>query len=460
MLDIPFGASDNKNMSFVDILIIFIPIIIVLVIVVLSFSVFFRMEKIPTGGARSSSGKVKGVREGAPLPKNAKSQQDLANYYYEMGNYAKAAQIYAILVNGAMVNRRLDGFNISLRYGISLMKTGHLDQAYKYVADAFLMNRSDFTAASTLGMIEYMRGNYDTAIIRFKIADQLQPRDRQVRKYIGLCLFRLSKYNEAYPLLSTCLDFDPDNHELMYSVAKCCCQMGKNEEALKTFNYLKNDEEYGSLACLEAGGIYLSKGMNDEALSLFQQAASARNLGYEESMELQYRTGIAHLRKNELTAAMNIFTELSKIKADYKDVRLLLDKYGAISSNKGLSGYMFAEEGEFSDICRRLIDLLFPKAGIKILESSFSANRYMEIFANIETSKWEDNVLFRFYRSNFTIDEVPIREFYAKMRDRKINRGFCLTAGSFSDSAKSFTEARYIDLVEGPQLEDLLKKLS
>ena len=344
------------------------------------------------------------------MPKNAKSQQDLANYYFENGDYAKAAQIYAILVNGATVNRKLDGFNISLRYGISLMKTGHLDQAYKYVADAFLMNRSDFTAASTLGLIEYKRGNYDTAIIRFKIADQIQPRDRKVRKYIGLCLFRLNKYNEAYPLLNACLEYDPDNHELIYCVAKCCCQMGRNDEALKAFNYLKNDEEYGSLSCLEAGGIYLAKGMNDEALSLFQQAAAAQNLGYEETLELQYRTGIAYLRKNELTAAITIFNEISKVKPDYKDVRLLLEKYGAISGNKGLSGYMFAEEGEFSDICRRLIDFLFPKAGIKILESSFSANRFMEIFANIETVKWEDNVLFRFYRSNLVIDEIPIRK--------------------------------------------------
>lgn len=446
-------------MSFTDILIIFVPIIIVLIIAVLSVSLFFRVENVSSTSRLRSEKSVKGVKSGAPLPKNAKSQQDLANYYFENGDYAKAAQIYAILVNGATVNRKLDGFNISLRYGISLMKTGHLDQAYKYVADAFLMNRSDFTAASTLGLIEYKRGNYDTAIIRFKIADQIQPRDRKVRKYIGLCLFRLNKYNEAYPLLNACLEYDPDNHELIYCVAKCCCQMGRNDEALKAFNYLKNDEEYGSLSCLEAGGIYLAKGMNDEALSLFQQAAAAQNLGYEETLELQYRTGIAYLRKNELTAAITIFNEISKVKPDYKDIRLLLEKYGAISGNKGLSGYMFAEEGEFSDICRRLIDFLFPKAGIKILESSFSANRFMEIFANIETVKWEDNVLFRFYRSNLVIDEIPIREFYAKMRDRKINRGFCLTAGSFSDAAKSFTEARYIDLIEGSQLEELLKKL-
>ena len=446
-------------MSFTDILIIFVPIIIVLIIAVLSVSLYLRIENVSSTSRLRSEKSVKGVKSGAPLPKNAKSQQDLANYYFENGDYAKAAQIYAILVNGATVNRKLDGFNISLRYGISLMKTGHLDQAYKYVADAFLMNRSDFTAASTLGLIEYKRGNYDTAIIRFKIADQIQPRDRKVRKYIGLCLFRLNKYNEAYPLLNACLEYDPDNHELIYCVAKCCCQMGRNDEALKAFNYLKNDEEYGSLSCLEAGGIYLAKGMNDEALSLFQQAAAAQNLGYEETLELQYRTGIAYLRKNELTAAITIFNEISKVKPDYKDVRLLLEKYGAISGNKGLSGYMFAEEGEFSDICRRLIDFLFPKAGIKILESSFSANRFMEIFANIETVKWEDNVLFRFYRSNLVIDEIPIREFYAKMRDRKINRGFCLTAGSFSDAAKSFTEARYIDLIEGSQLEELLKKL-
>lgn len=445
-------------MSFTDILIIFVPIIIILIIIAVSVSFIFRVENV--SARHRSEKKMKNITPGMPLPKNVKSQQDLANYYYENGDYVKAAQIYSVLIGNASVNRKLDGFNISLRYGISLMKTGHLDQAYKYVADAFLMNRSDFTAASTLGLIEYKRGNYDTAIIRFKIADQIRPRDRQVRKYIGLCLFHLNKYNEAYPLLNACLEYDSDNRELIYCVAKCCVQMGRSEEALKAFNYLKNDEEYGSLACLEVGGIYLSKGMNDEALSFLQQAAAAQNLGYEESLELQYRTGLAYLRKNELANAMNIFNEISKTKPDYKDVRLLLEKYGAISANKGLSGYIFAEEGEFSDICRRLIDLLFPKASIKILESSFAPKRYMEIFANIETVKWEDNVLFRFYRSNLVIDEIPIREFYAKMRDRKINRGFCLTAGSFSDAAKSFTEARYIDLIEGAQLEDLLKKLS
>lgn len=445
-------------MSFTDILIIFVPIIIILIIIAVSVSFIFRVENV--SARHRSEKKMKNITPGMPLPKNVKSQQDLANYYYENGDYVKAAQIYSVLIGNASVNRKLDGFNISLRYGISLMKTGHLDQAYKYVADAFLMNRSDFTAASTLGLIEYKRGNYDTAIIRFKIADQIRPRDRQVRKYIGLCLFHLNKYNEAYPLLNACLEYDSDNRELIYCVAKCCVQMGRSEEALKAFNYLKNDEEYGLLACLEVGGIYLSKGMNDEALSFLQQAAAAQNLGYEESLELQYRTGLAYLRKNELTNAMNIFNEISKTKPDYKDVRLLLEKYGAISANKGLSGYIFAEEGEFSDICRRLIDLLFPKASIKILESSFAPKRYMEIFANIETVKWEDNVLFRFYRSNLVIDEIPIREFYAKMRDRKINRGFCLTAGSFSDAAKSFTEARYIDLIEGAQLEDLLKKLS
>lgn len=444
-------------MSFLDILIIFVPIIVLLVAILFSFSFFFKMEKVssaPRGGRNYKGGKSDG-----PLPKNARSQQDLANQYFEAGEYAKAAQIYALLIDGSMVNRRLDGFNISLRYGISLMKTGHLDQAYKYVADAFLMNKNDFTAASTIGMIEYKRGNYDSALIRFKIADQIQPRDRQVRKYIGLCLFRLNKYNEAYPLLNSSLDYDPDNHELIYCVAKCCCQMGKNEEALKALSYLKNDEEYGGLACLEAGGIYLAKGLNDEALDLFRQASMATNLAFDESLELNYRTGIAYLRKNELTTAMNIFAEISKVKPDYKDVRLLIEKYGAISSNRGLSGYMFAEEGEFSEICRRLIDHIFPKATIKILESSFSSQKYMEVFANIETVKWEDNVLLRFYRNNFTIDEIPIREFYAKMRDRKINRGFCITAGSFSDAAKSFTEARYIDLVEGQALDDMLKQI-
>ena len=119
-------------MSFTDILIIFVPIIIILIIIAVSVSFIFRVENV--SARHRSEKKMKNITPGMPLPKNVKSQQDLANYYYENGDYVKAAQIYSVLIGNASVNRKLDGFNISLRYGISLMKTGHLDQAYKYVA--------------------------------------------------------------------------------------------------------------------------------------------------------------------------------------------------------------------------------------------------------------------------------------------------------------------------------------
>ena len=49
---------------------------------------------------------------------------------------------------------------------------------------------------------------------------------------------------------------------------------------------------------------------------------------------------------------------------------------------------------------------------------------------------------------------------YAKIKELKAGRGFCVSAGEFSDVAKQFVEARLIDLVEKETLVKRLNKLS
>jgi restriction endonuclease Mrr len=69
-------------------------------------------------------------------------------------------------------------------------------------------------------------------------------------------------------------------------------------------------------------------------------------------------------------------------------------------------------------------------------------------------------VLFRFIRTTGTIGELVIRDFYTSCRDHKADRGFCITAGDFSDSAKQFTEARLIDLIDKKGIVALFRKLN
>jgi len=62
-------------------------------------------------------------------------------------------------------------------------------------------------------------------------------------------------------------------------------------------------------------------------------------------------------------------------------------------------------------------------------------------------------------RSTGTIGELVLRDFHARIKDLKAGRGYCLTAGTFSDEAKKFVEARLIDLMEKDKLMGLLNTI-
>ena len=68
--------------------------------------------------------------------------------------------------------------------------------------------------------------------------------------------------------------------------------------------------------------------------------------------------------------------------------------------------------------------------------------------------------MFRFYRTQTVMGDIYIREFHSKMRDAKCDNGYCVTMGSFSESAHKYTEGRPIDLIEKEQLCKILKKIN
>ena len=78
----------------------------------------------------------------------------------------------------------------------------------------------------------------------------------------------------------------------------------------------------------------------------------------------------------------------------------------------------------------------------------------------VETPKWEDVEFFRFFRATGAVGELFVRDFHAKLKDKKVDRGFCVTPGAFSEEAHKYVEGRPIDLIEKAQLMTLLKKIT
>ena len=88
------------------------------------------------------------------------------------------------------------------------------------------------------------------------------------------------------------------------------------------------------------------------------------------------------------------------------------------------------------------------------------SSEYTELLTDVETSKWESSVLFRFYRTTSVVGELFIRDFHGKIQDSKVDKGVCITAGTYSDEARLYTEGRPIDIIDKTKLVQLLKKVT
>jgi len=176
-------------------------------------------------------------------------------------------------------------------------------------------------------------------------------------------------------------------------------------------------------------------------------------------LELKYRLADCYNQAGQLEKALGELNDLYGINPKYKDVDIQRKKIKELTSNRNLQTYLMAPVSEFITLCRRVTILLFPKTRIKVQDISVYKNEYIDILAEVKARKWEDLIVFRFYRIEGNISDFSVRELYAHVKETHAGRGFCITAGTFSEEAEQFVEARLIDLISKDKLMKLLNKL-
>ena len=100
----------------------------------------------------------------------------------------------------------------------------------------------------------------------------------------------------------------------------------------------------------------------------------------------------------------------------------------------------------------------FSDAKVKIEETKVNSEG-LEITAQVFSDKWENIEMFKFFRSTGAVGDLYVRDFHSKMRDIKCERGYCITAGTFTEEAKKYVEGRPIDLIDKPKLIVALKRI-
>jgi len=398
------------------------------------------------------------TRRLAQNPRDPEGLAAIGEIHFSDQEWEKAYTAYEVLIDLAPSNPKLDEFECALRFGISAVKTNRYQEAIKGFLIARKIKNDHFEINYNLGYICYQQKDYEKAIPFLKQAILSDPENLLAQRYMGFSLHKAHRYRDALPYLKKALDLQPDDKEALFAMAECLFESGAVERALKIFSHLRPDPILGPQAALYSGIVHVQTNQHDKAVQDFEIGLKHENIPADIANDLRYKLAVTLIKTQDLGKALITLKEIQKTTPGYKDVPTLIVRYQELNQNKNLQIYLMAVQSEFAALCRKIVVQFFPGAKVKVTDISVFAD-YSDIVAEIDTPKWSDIVLFRFFRSQGAVGELLLRDFHGRIKDLKAGKGICVSAGTFSEESRRYTEGRPIDLYDKDRLNKILNTL-
>jgi len=436
-----------------------VTVIIIMAIVLIALSFFTR--KKDAKGPKRKKAKDRGsiIREASKRlnqnPRDPDGLSAMGNIYFQEQDWEKAFTTYETLVDLAPSQPKLDEFECALRYGVAAIKTNRIQEATKGFLIARKLKANHFEVNYNLGYICYTQKDYEKAIPLLKQAILTDTENVLAQRYMGFSLHKAHRYREALAYLKKALDLQPDDKEALFAMAECLFESGAVDRALKIFTHLRPDPVLGPQSALYSGLIHVQTTQYDKAVIDFDIGLKHENITTEIANEIRYKLAVTLIKTQDLGRALSVLKEIQRLTPGFKDVPALIVRYQELNQNKNLQTYLMAVQSEFVSLCRKIVIQFFPNAKVKITDISVFAD-YSDILAEIDTAKWSDIVIFRFFRSQGAVGELLLRDFHARIKDLKAGKGICLSAGTYTDESRKFTDGRPIDLFDKDRLNKIL----
>lgn len=435
------------------------------VIAILFFSsilIFFTSKKSSSHGPRTRN-RASIIRDCTKKlshnPQNIQALTPLADLYYSEHLWDKALPLYETLAGLSARHTEIDIGDTSLKQGVCLVKLHKPQEAAPLLLTALKVNPDSYEANFYLGQALYNAGDYDKSIPLLKKALSINPETQGIFQPIGMACYKGHHFKESVQYLRRALDENPEDKESLFAMADAMQECGFNDKALKIFSHLRPDPKFGAQSSLYAGIIHGKMQQLDKAALDFEIGLRLPDIPQEIYLELNYRLAACYFRINKISAGLDCLNKIQTVVPAYKDVSQLIARYKELNQNSNLQIYLTSGTSDFVALCRNLVKVFHSKSFVKIVDVAVITDT-IEILCEVENAKWEDKELFRFYRNSGSIGELFIRDFHAKIKDTKCDKGYCITSGSFSEEAHKYIDGRPIDLIEKPTLMKMLKVIS
>ena len=436
----------------------FIPILAAVVGLILIIFLVFMFLGRRSGGGKRPQGRDATMKNAAKRleqnPRDPEALMELGDLYYREENWDQAHKTYGTLAE--MGTQAPNEFETNLRWGMSALKLGLIDDALKGLSAAKMINPNSFEANYNLGVLEFQRKNYEKAIQILSQARVQDPEHAPTLRTLGHSFFRMKKNKEAMTFIRKAIDIAPDDKESLFTLAECYYEANQIDQAHRIFSHLRGDPAMGASACLTCGMINTTARQYEKAILDFELGLRHDNIKAEVRIELRYRLAQCYLKVNDITKALVLLRNIQSENPTYKDVTVLIGKYQELNANKNLQVYLMAPSGDFVALCRKIVMSYFPRAKIKISNISVNKNEWADILTEVDTPKWSDIIMFRFIRNQGAVGELIVRDFHSHIKEVKAGKGVCISIGGFTEEARRYTEARLIDLIEKEKFTAIL----
>jgi len=439
---------------------VLIPILGVGVVILVFVSVaFLRGSSSRPKRRRDSQSIIRAAnRTLAQNPKDVDALTAIGDVYFADQIWEKAATVYSKLADLVATNPGLDEHVMLMRHGLASMQLKRYQDAYRSLLLASRDHKDVFEINYNLGQLELKRKNYERAATLLRAAHESSPEHVPTTRFLGQAFFRVKRFNDAIGLLQKVVLAKPDDKECLFYLGQAYYELGQLDQAGKIFHQLRADPTYGPRSALITGSLHLKSRLYDDAEMDFQIGLKHESIPPEVLLELKYRLAATYTRMQDLEKAITILNEIARVNPVYKDVAQQIERGRELAGNKNLQTYLMAPASEFVGLCRRIVTSYFVKSTVKITDINVISAESADFLAEIHTPKWDDITLFRFMRTTGQTGELVVRDLQSRMKELHAGRGFCLSAGAFSEGAQAFVEARFIDLVNKESFLKILQK--
>ncbi len=397
-------------------------------------------------------------------PNNYAVREKLADLYFEVKSYLAAIKEYTTLLNHS--ESTLDNAEVGLDLKIAgvYREMGAIDDAKKFYLLA--KKKDDFCVEANynLGKIELEKNEFDKAVAFFKIVEKLAPDNLENYKYLGLAYYRVKKYKDALDKLLKFHKDNTDDIDVSYLIGNCFYNLNRVDEALKYFHKVSSSPKYAGEINFFLGNIHKKQKVYLKAIDDFGLAIQSGTLSNEKLLEAYYNLADSYVNIHDLNKAILNWRKILEINPAYKDVDEKVATYSQLNENSLLEKYLLGSVSQFTSICKYFVKVYINRYSrlngfIKYNKIEQQVNNSLEMYVEVSTKTFVELYYFLFMRSVTTVGDLTLRSIYNKLKEEKIDKGVCVTAGNFSPTAKDFVESRMLELVEKEKTSEILAKV-